>query len=134
MAPPVTDHDLIARANAVLGSWRLSPTVEVGKVGCALVTTTEAVHVGVCVDAACGLGFCAEHAAIAGMITRGESRIRTIVAVDGKGKVVPPCGRCRELIAQIDPGNADARILLPGDKVMTLRQLLPDHWLIDRCD
>jgi len=129
-----TDHDLIARANAVLGSRRLSPTVEVGKVGSALVTATGAIHVGVCVDAACGLGFCAEHAAIASMVTQGESRIRTIVAVDGKGRVIPPCGRCRELIGQIDPGNADARVLLPDGRIMTLRQLLPDHWLIDRRD
>jgi cytidine deaminase len=65
------------------------------------------------------------------MITHGESRIRTIVAVGREGAVLSPCGRCRELICQIDPGNVDTRILLHGGKVTTLRQLLPEHWLLD---
>jgi cytidine deaminase len=112
MTPTVTDTALISRATAVLNPRRLSPTVEVGDVGCALVTATGAAHVGVCIDATCGLGFCAEHAAVASMITRGESRIRAIVAVGREGAALSPCGRCRELIYQIDPGNVDTRILL----------------------
>src|SRR5437016_4403614 len=88
----MTDSDLIARAMALVCPRRLSPKVEAGGVGCALVTATGALHVGVCMDAACGLGFCAEQAAIASMITHGESRIDTIVAVRGDGMVLPPCG------------------------------------------
>jgi cytidine deaminase len=127
--PAISDEDLVSRATAVLMPRRLSPTVEVGEVGCALVTASGAVHVGVCIDATCGIGFCAEHAAIASMVTHRESRIETIVAVDSEGNVLPPCGRCRELICQIDPGNLETRILLPDEKVKSLRQLLPDHWL-----
>jgi cytidine deaminase len=126
--PVISDEDLVSRATAVLMPRRLSPTVEVGEVGCALVTASGAVHVGVCIDATCGIGFCAEHAAIASM-THRESRIETIVAVDSEGNVLPPCGRCRELICQIDSGNLETRILLPDEKVKSLRQLLPDHWL-----
>ena len=132
MVAKVTDADLIARATALLDPRRLSPTVEAGSVGCALVTATGAIYVGVCIDATCGLGFCAEHAAVASMITDRQSRISTIVAVDKKGAILSPCGRCRELICQIDPGNVDTRILLKGGKVVTLRQLLPDHWLLDK--
>ncbi|WP_457797844.1 cytidine deaminase family protein [Methylocystis sp. S23] len=127
--PVISDEDLVSRATAVLMPRRLSPTVEVGEVGCALVTASGAVHVGVCIDATCGIGFCAEHAAIASMVTHRESRIETIVAVDSEGNVLPPCGRCRELICQIDSGNLETRILLPDEKVKSLRQLLPDHWL-----
>jgi cytidine deaminase len=132
MASGIADADLISRATAVLNPRRLSPTVEVGDVGCALVTTSGAIHVGVCIDAKCGVGFCAEHAAIASMVTHGESRIHTIVAVDWQKKILSPCGRCRELISQIDPGNGDTRILLANGQVMTLRQLLPEHWLQDK--
>jgi cytidine deaminase len=128
----VSDADLISRARAVLNPRRLSPSVEVAGVGSALVTSTGVVHVGVCIDAECGIGFCAEHAAVASMITHGESQIRTIVAVDWDGTVLPPCGRCRELICQVDPQNVETRILLPAGRIMTLRQLLPDHWLLDR--
>jgi cytidine deaminase len=130
MNPLVTDIDLISRATALLKPRRLSSTVEVASVGCALVTSTGAVHVGVCIDAACGIGFCAEHAAIASMITHGESHIHTIVAVGSGGRgALPPCGRCRELICQVDPRNIETRILLPEGKVTALSHLLPDHWL-----
>ena len=126
------DAELIARARAAVAPRRLSPAVEAGSVGSALVTGSGAVHVGVCLDAPCGLGFCAEGAAIAAMISAGESRIVAIVAVDRDGGLLPPCGRCRELIRQVDPGNADARILLPGDRVAFLRDLLPHPWLPGR--
>ena len=64
------------------------------------------------------------------MITAGESRIDTIVAVDEDGRVLAPCGRCRELIVQVDPGNAVTRVILPG-RVASARELLPDHWILD---
>jgi len=44
-------------------------------------TTSGRRHVGVCIDTASGTGFCAEHAAIAAMVTSMEYRIARIVAV-----------------------------------------------------
>ena len=125
----MTDEALIAAARSVLNPRRLSPTVEVAGVGAALRTASGAVYLGVCIDAASGIGFCAEHSAIAAMITAGEPRIDAIVAVDRDGTILPPCGRCREFIAQVDPGNADTRVIL-AKGVRALRDLLPDHWLI----
>ena len=46
--------------------------------------------------AACGIGFCAEHAAIIEMLKNDESRIVKIIETDKHG-VTPACGRCREL-------------------------------------
>jgi cytidine deaminase len=125
------DQALIAAARAVLAPRRLSPTVEVAGVGAALITDGGQVFTGVCIDAASGIGFCAEHAAVAAMITAGHSRIATIVAVDWDGSILQPCGRCRELVVQVDPGNADTHVILPGG-VRLMRDLLPDHWLMDR--
>ncbi len=65
------------------------------------------------------------------MITAGESRIESLVAVHWQGGVVPPCGRCRELVVQVDEGNAETRVIL-SESVKTMRDLLPDHWLLDR--
>jgi len=124
----ISDDELLLRATAIVGARRLSPTVQVGYVGCALVTNSGNIRVGVCLDASCGIGFCAEHAAIANMVTLGESHISTLVAVDCDGNVLPPCGRCRELISQINPKNSDARVLLPAGRVTTLRKLLPEQW------
>lgn len=125
------DERLIDAARATLAPRQVSPTVEVGGVAAALRTGGGAVHAGVCIDAACGIGFCAEHAAIAAMVTAGESRIDTIVAVAEDGRILPPCGRCRELILQVDPGNGATRVILPGG-VMRAQALLPDHWLPHR--
>jgi cytidine deaminase len=65
------------------------------------------------------------------MITAGESRIMDIVAVGEDGAILQPCGRCRELVVQVDDGNAETRVILPHS-VKPMRDLLPDHWLIDR--
>jgi cytidine deaminase len=62
------------------------------------------------------------------MVTAGESKIVTIVGVNMNGKIIPPCGRCREFIYQINDDNGETRVIL-HDKVVTLRQLLPEHWM-----
>lgn len=86
---------------------------------------------GVCIDTGCGTGFCAEHAAIAAMVTAGEYRIEKIVAVwkdeSGATFVLPPCGRCREFMRQIDPANIETEVVLGRDGSMRLRDLLPKH-------
>lgn len=80
-------------------------------------------------ELACGIGFCAEHAAMAEMLKKRETVIDTIVAskVDG---IVSPCGRCREMMYQIDARNRHSRIILSADRTVTLEQLLPEHWKI----
>ncbi|MBI1170766.1 cytidine deaminase [bacterium] len=122
------DEELLAEALQVTRPRRLSATVEVASVGAALRAASGRIFAGVCIDAACGIGFCAEHGAVAAMITAGESRILDLVAVDAAGAILPPCGRCRELVVQVDPANGATCVLLPeGSRPM--RELLPDHWL-----
>jgi cytidine deaminase len=123
-------EELIEAARAVQGAFGLSqPEFSAASVGAALRTISGTIHTGVCVDLACGIGFCAEHAAIAEMLKHREVEIAAIVAVD-QARVLPPCGRCRELIMQLTPRNADTKIVLPGERVVLLRELLPDHWLV----
>jgi cytidine deaminase len=73
------------------------------------------------------MGFCAEHAAIAGMVTAGENQIASIVAVDWDGAIIPPCGRCREFIYQVDGRQGETRVIIPN-KVVALKNLLPERW------
>ncbi|MEM8841230.1 MAG: cytidine deaminase [Pseudomonadota bacterium] len=129
----VSDAALIAHAHGLINRRHLSPTVEVASVGAALVTPSGAVYGGVNIDTSCSLGFCAEHSAIAAMIAAGESRIVTIVAVSERtgGGVVPPCGRCRELIWQVDPANHATRVLMGAGEAVLLQSLLPRHWRAD---
>ena len=83
-------------------------------------------YYGVCIDVSSGIGFCAEHSAIGAMITAGETSIAKIVAVCEGDIVLPPCGRCREFMYQIDNTNLEnTDVILRADKVVKLKALLP---------
>lgn len=115
---------LIKKAEEVYNPRQTARKAWVGSVAAALLSESGNVYVGVCIDVSCGMGFCAEHSAIAAMVTAGESRILRIVAI-GKNGVLPPCGRCRELINQIHDDNMNTEIMVAKDKVVTLKGLLP---------
>jgi cytidine deaminase len=121
----LTPSDLIATASELARRFKPSDDCTSGDVAAALLTESGNVYTGVCVDTACSLGFCAEHAAIAEMLKRRESTIRIIVAVDRTGAIGAPCGRCRELIWQVDPRNAATQVILAPDETVRLAELLP---------
>jgi cytidine deaminase len=129
----VTDEDLIQAASRLVGEFRTSDDCVAGGVAAALISSTGQVYTGVCIDTACSLGFCAEHSAIAEMLKARESAIDTIVAVCGSD-IVPPCGRCRELIRQINAANMRTRVILGPGRIATLSQLLPSGSAVDVCE
>ena len=122
-------QELIGAARQLLRPHLIGDRL-VGNVA-AVATTPTGTYGGVCIDTACGTGFCAEHAAIAAMVTAGEYAISAVVAVwrdeNGALFVLPPCGRCREFIRQIDPANLDTIVLLGNGRIARLHELLPEH-------
>jgi cytidine deaminase len=122
------NEELIKSAQAVLNPHVVGDRL-FGDVGSTLVTDKGNRYSGVCIDTASGTGFCAEHSAIAAMVTAGEYRIARIVAVwrdeAGALHVLPPCGRCREFIRQVDPANLDTEVVLGRRRSAKLRDLLP---------
>lgn len=127
---PASNASLISSAEAVLKPHKVDGRL-LGDVGSTLVTEAGNLYSGVCIDTGSGTGFCAEHAAIAAMVTAGEYKIAKIVAVwrDNGGvlHVVAPCGRCREFIRQIDPANLDTEVVLSLVSSAQLRELLPNY-------
>ena len=124
----ITDNELIEKAKQAARFHKTSEDVVIGEVGCALVTDKDNIYIGASIDAGCGIGFCAEHSAIASMVTNGEYRIKKIVAVSGDGAVLPPCGRCRELMYQINEDNWNTEIIVGETRVVKLKDLLPEPW------
>jgi len=121
-----TTLELIEKAKTVLHPRDLYLGNRAGDVACALLSADGNLYLGVCVDIGSGIGFCAEHSAIAAMLTAGESRIARIVAVWGEGTVLPPCGRCREFMYEIDAANLEStEVILGEDQVVKLKDLLP---------
>lgn len=118
--------ELYQKALEVLHPRQVSEDIEAGGVTAALVTDQGNVYQGVCIDTACSMGFCAEHAAIAAMLTAGENRVEKIVAVNWNRDILPPCGRCREFLMQL--GNPDALVLVAKDTAVKVKDLLPFSW------
>ncbi len=124
----VSNGELIRLAKSVAKLKKLKPGNVAGEVGCALVTDKGNVYLGVNIDAVCGIGFCAEHTAIAAMLTGGERKIKRIVAATKKS-VIPPCGRCREFMNQLHPDSLNStEVVLGKNKTVKLRKLLPRPW------
>ena len=115
-------------ARSVVNPRKLSEEAEAGGVGAAILTAAGHTYTGVCIDTACSMGFCAEHAAAAAMITAGENQIIKVIAVGWDGHIMPSCGRCREFLSQLHDENGDAEVMVAADKVVKLRDLLPYDW------
>jgi len=130
MKPTKEDKELIERAKVLVGKRKVSGGI-VKEVGSALITKGGKIFTGVSLDLGCGIGFCAEHSAIANMISHSnETEIKTIVAVYGRGKITYPCGRCRELMKLVDKRNIDnTGVIVSENKKVKLKELLPGDWM-----
>jgi cytidine deaminase len=120
--------ELIEKAQAAAQYRKLTDECIIGEVGAALLTSKGNLYTGLSISAASGIGFCAEHSAIAQMLAAGETRIQKAVAVSADGKIMPPCGRCREFFYQIDRGNLLTEIILQEERAVPLAELLPERW------
>ena len=124
----MTAKELINEAHKILGEYKLSSNdYTAGSVAAALVTTDGNIYTGINIEVACGIGFCAEHSAIAEMLKHRETQIEMIVAVNAES-IRPPCGRCRELFFQVDNRNINTKVYLSTQKYLTLDELLPNRW------
>lgn len=125
-------NTLYNEATKVLKPRKVSELLEAAGVGAAVESISGKIYVGVCVDSACSIGICAERNAIFNMLTNGEDAIRRVVAVGGGGKVLPPCGVCRELMAQLMPNDyREIEIMVDYEKneIVTLGELTPKWWI-----
>ena len=121
----LSNLEMIAKAQTVLNPRDLYLGNSAGGVACALLSAKGNLYLGVCIDLGSGIGFCAEHAAIAAMITAGETAIAKIVAIT-EDKVLPPCGRCREFMYEIDESNMEStEVVLVEKSSVKLKELLP---------
>jgi cytidine deaminase len=99
------DRELVERTRQLIRQRHS----EISGVSAGLRTSRGSKFYGLCVDAKTStVGMCAEFTAIGSMLTKGESKINTIVAISYKGKgryrILPPCGKCRDLAREFgDP-------------------------------
>jgi cytidine deaminase len=98
------------------------------KVGAAIRAASGTVYSGCNVEnVAYPEGTCAEAGAIAAMVAAGETRIAEVLVIADSPDPVPPCGGCRQKIAEF--AGQDVQVTLcttdGKHKVMTVADLLP---------
>lgn len=92
-------------------------------VGAAALVDDGRVVVGCNVEnAAYGVTLCAECGLISSLVAGGPGRLVAFTCVNGKGEVIMPCGRCRQLLNE---HGGRALLLDTPEGVWTLEQVLP---------
>lgn len=74
-------------------------------------------------NASYGLGLCAECGLVSQLVATGGGRLTHFTCVDGKGDLLMPCGRCRQLLYEF--GGAGL-LMETAVGVRTLGEMLPE--------
>jgi cytidine deaminase len=102
------------------------------KVGAAIRAEDGRIFVGANVEnASYPEGLCAEAGAIAAMIAGGATRIAALAVVADSDAPVPPCGGCRQRIAEFAGSDAEIHLATIAGARMELRfsDLLPHAFM-----
>jgi cytidine deaminase len=96
------------------------------RVGAVLESTTGRLYVGCNVEnASLGLTLCAERAAVSAAAAAGDRTFRRLVLVTDGEEAVPPCGACREVLAEFCPDLPIVSVAGESREEWTLDELLP---------
>ena len=98
-------------------------------VGCALRTRSGKTFAAVHLEAYVGrVAVCAEAVGIGMAAAAGDTDLEAIVAVSRDGKIVSPCGMCRELIADYAP---ECLVIVGEGEAVPISALLPRKYVRD---
>jgi cytidine deaminase len=98
------------------------------KVGAAIRAASGRIYTGVNVEnAAYPEGTCAEAGAIAAMIAGGDAEIAEVAVIADAPDPVPPCGGCRQKLAEFGKGAVPVTMATTSGATLTrsLGELLP---------
>jgi cytidine deaminase len=105
-----------ARANALAPYSKFA-------VGAAVLDERGRVHIGCNVEnASYGLSLCAERSAVAAAVAAGAHRILAVAVVTAAQPAAPPCGACRQFLAEV--AADDAVVLLASAR----GSAAPERW------
>ena len=108
-------HDIMTKAYAPYSNY---------SVGAAALVDDGRIVVGCNVEnVSYGLGLCAECAVACALHSGGGGRLLALTCVDGSGRLLMPCGRCRQVL--LEHGGPDMLIAHPSGP-RPLGDLLPD--------
>ena len=74
-------------------------------------------------NASYGVGLCAECSLVSELAMTGGGKLVAFTCVDGKGQILMPCGRCRQLLYE---HSAPGMLLETVSGMKTIDDVLPD--------
>lgn len=98
------------------------------KVGAAVLTENGTIHSGCNIEnSSYGGSTCAEQVAILSAISQGHRQIQKICIITDASPPWPPCGICRQMMAEFMDENAVLELANPNgvQSVHTLKEFLP---------
>lgn len=98
------------------------------KVGAAVLSEDEKIYKGCNIEnASYGLCNCAERTALFKAYSEGANKFKAIAVVADTDRPVPPCGACRQVMAELCPQDMPVYLTnLKGDVLeTTVQELLP---------
>lgn len=120
MPEPAVDWAALRAAAAEAAANAYAPYSTL-HVGAAALTEDGEIITGVNVEnVSFGLTFCAEVSLVGTALTQGAGKLVALVAGDDKGNPLTPCGRCRQILAEI----AGPELMV--NETRTIGELLPD--------
>lgn len=100
-------------------------------VGAALEATDGSVFVGCNVEnASYGLTICAERSAVAAAVAAGHSEFRRIALSTEASRPTPPCGACRQVLAEFAPDLVVVSQSCGGTMEWRMDELLPERFTL----
>jgi len=74
-------------------------------------------------NASYGVGLCAECSLVSNLTMTGGGKLVAFTCVDGRGEILMPCGRCRQLLYE---HSAEGMLLETVSGIKTIDEVLPD--------
>jgi cytidine deaminase len=104
------------------------------RVGAALLAEGEVIAAVNVENASYPLSVCAERNAVAAMIAGGRSRIDAVAVVTDAAEPTPPCGGCRQVLAEFAAGDVPvlSATLAGARSRWTVSELLPAAFVLER--
>ncbi len=138
MATPPIDWEALARAAERARAQAYAPYSGF-RVGAAALFEDGSITSGANLEnASFGLSVCAERHAVAAGVASGHGRLRAVLVLAEGGRPVPPCGACRQVLAEFADAAlpVQSRTLAGAQATHTLGGLLPEafgpEWLARR--
>lgn len=105
------------------------------RVGAAVETESGEVFTGCNVEnASYGLTICAERIAVAKAVSEGHTRFRRLVVATEANRAAPPCGACRQFVAEFGDEVVVCSVSSSEKRSWQLKDLIPDTFTADYID